>query len=329
MNKFLLIQIALICSVSCVFAQSFANASFELPQLAPGAFELDPNSPGWLFDLDSGIANGASAWSSRAYDGFQYGIIRSLGSISQTVTGLVVGKRYRVTFAMARSTALNLTGADPIRVLLDGEEVMPPTLPTSDYAWGMYGSDFFVATAPTQTLRFAGSQPGEYGSVLDYMQIADSAKIDAEGFAVERGRLLSGTVYSLQHSDDDYVLVQSDDIKSRLLFLPTVQLVIRTHCPVSNLSQMDIIVESAASISNILQAVEMYDYDAQTFEQIDSRILSTTDQTIQLHVTDRPSRFVDPTAHDVKVRVKAKAMGSTIGVSWSHRIDKILWIARG
>ena len=95
-----------------IAAATVANFSFETPTQSSGAYayQYNPASAGWTFSAASGLnGSGISTnytlityGNTTAPNGSQVAFLQGTGTITQTLTGLTIGKLYTVTFSAAQ-----------------------------------------------------------------------------------------------------------------------------------------------------------------------------------------------------------------------------------
>jgi len=142
----------------------FNNSGFEAPVLAAGQ-SVAGGATGWGGTLPWGIANGSGAWGTGGHSGSQYAYIQAqsvlgphIGAMTQTVSDLVVGKTYKVTFWMAqRNGNANANTPAPMRVFANDAQIFGPVSPS--LAWSSYTTSTFTATDTTCTFKFQPDGP--------------------------------------------------------------------------------------------------------------------------------------------------------------------------
>lgn len=124
-----------------------------------------------------------------------------------------------------------------------------------------------------------------------------------DSVAIERGTLFSGGLPQLGESDDDRYRVQQaydgnrGERPLRLIFTAT-----SIYKPVN---EVRVKLESSINAANVSQFVEVFNYSTGTWHEIDARIGSQTDETIELVVPNAAS-FCSSTGQ-VKLRVSWKS----------------------
>ncbi|HWD39442.1 MAG TPA: hypothetical protein VG944_11375 [Fimbriimonas sp.] len=158
-----------------VVAQTdFANPGFETPQLNANTWEGDgPTGFIWTGDFTQGVntwgvANGSGSWGTAAHSGNQYAFIQCGASMSQTLTGLVPGESYHITFWMARRNG-NVGGnaGVPLTVTVDGNTVFGPTAPPDDGNWWIQQTSSFTPDTDTATIVFSTPSQADSSDLLD------------------------------------------------------------------------------------------------------------------------------------------------------------------
>jgi hypothetical protein len=145
--------------------QNFVNYGFEMP--AVSGYQYAPSGAAWAFSSSAGIAA-----TGNAPQGSQVGFIDATGSISQPLSGLIIGSTYTLTFSAAQR-ASGQNGGESWNVTLDGNVLGsfnpgPGATAYSDY------SVTFVASAATQNLAFIGTDlaGGDNMVLIDNVRLA-------------------------------------------------------------------------------------------------------------------------------------------------------------
>lgn len=156
------------------------NFGFETPSLSTYAYA--PSGGSWNFSAlsgtsGSGISANGSAFTSgntNAPQGLQVAFLQGTGTISQTLTGLLAGANYQVTFAAAQRN--NIYGAQTgqtWKLQAGGITIGTYAPPQSARSYATYAATF-TAAAGTQTLAFVGTDAngGDNTVFLDNVQLA-------------------------------------------------------------------------------------------------------------------------------------------------------------
>jgi len=169
---------------SAAHALSLSNAGFETPIVPITSVSVkNPNGTAGLYWAGNAPSNAVEIFRSggiagfNAYEGNQFAEVQNnalLDSISQTVTGFIVGRPYSFSFAhrgRAGNDTLNFA------VKNGGTSVFSSNYTAGSSAW-ILNTDTFVATSPSLELVFQGvssaapSQPGN-GNFIDAVSLVE------------------------------------------------------------------------------------------------------------------------------------------------------------
>lgn len=146
-----------------------ANFGFEAP--TTGNFIYTPIGYSWTFDSGSGVTANNSTFTSGipdAPEGVQVGFLKGLGTLSQTISGLVPGVSYVITFAAA-----NRGGGYPTKQAWDVQidNVTKASFANVPTSYANYTASF-TATATSHVLKFIGKVNADATVFLDNVRIA-------------------------------------------------------------------------------------------------------------------------------------------------------------
>lgn len=150
-------------------------------------------------------------------------------------------------------------------------------------------------------------------------------RVSPVSFQVTKGALQSGSIVDLLQSDDSKL-----SISQRAPFSvsdPNAQLVVTGNVPGGQTALLAFTLESSVSASpakNVVQRVELFDFLANKWVNIDERPSSAPDEQVLLVSPGDPERFVNQASREVKARISWFDRG-TIGLSWSARVDLARW----
>ncbi len=144
-------------NVQISVATPILNSSFEAPGIGTGNYRYNPTGGSWAFNgaspNGSGIvANGSGFSNPNAPLGTQAAFIQEFGSISQTLSGLTIGKTYTLGYSAAQRAGSN--GGESWNVKIDSSVIQSNSPGSTSYT--PYTA-IFVATAATHTLTFVGT----------------------------------------------------------------------------------------------------------------------------------------------------------------------------
>ncbi|MFM7128677.1 MAG: beta strand repeat-containing protein, partial [bacterium] len=141
------------------------SGGFETPAnttAAPGNYQYNPSGSDWSFIGNSGLSGNGSGFTStnpNAPLGKQVAFVQMTGSISQTVSGLVAGTKYNLTFVAAqRNGYFSSSQYQTLNITLGGQTVASNVKPDSVY-YNQYSYSFTCNTSGSQVLTFTGLKP--------------------------------------------------------------------------------------------------------------------------------------------------------------------------
>lgn len=137
------------------------------------------------------------------------------------------------------------------------------------------------------------------------------------GFSVLSGTLVSGGVTQLQSSDNTYLTVRS-------IGQAPMQISLTGRASRSNASELRFTIEAAAEGSTTRQEVALFDFMAGTWVPLNTKTATTTDTTVEVRTTDRPTRFLEPGTLRVQARVTFVPSGGR-KVTTRGRVDRVFW----
>jgi hypothetical protein len=136
------------------------NSGFEIPDQGDAAFQYRPTGGTWTFLDGAGLSGPNSTW--KAMDnspdplGDQFTYLQAVASISQSLTGLVVGATYDLSFFEAYRVAQSPSNdlAVVLNVDLASERVIYSNAAVDNPTWELRRTDAFMATNDTYNLTF-------------------------------------------------------------------------------------------------------------------------------------------------------------------------------
>ncbi|MBA4065636.1 MAG: hypothetical protein C0501_18355 [Isosphaera sp.] len=146
-------------------AVPLANAGFESPNLAAGAFQYSPAAAGWTFSPSSGVTTNGSGFTGgnpNAPQGDQVAFLQDRGSVGQAVS-LAPGT-YTLTFRAAQRGNFQPGGPQTVRARLAGTT---RTFTPAGTSYDSFSATFTVATAGTYTLVLDGTAGGDSTALVD------------------------------------------------------------------------------------------------------------------------------------------------------------------
>lgn len=154
-----------------VTTATLASPSFELPEFG-SSWSYNPSVSGVTFSASGIAGDGSVVGFTAAPDGDQVAFLQhgfgSMATITESVSGLVAGRSYRLSFDLALRPS---HAASPIEVRFNGTLVGTFTAPST--AFTTFTTSTFVPTATTGTIEFRGTATANvyYGTGLDHLRL--------------------------------------------------------------------------------------------------------------------------------------------------------------
>ena len=142
-----------------------------------------------------------------------------------------------------------------------------------------------------------------------------------------RGSVISGNLASLQNSDNDRLVLRPGAVFSNAE--PPIQVILNAIAPTSSPSGFSFSLESNASIPNAEQKISLWNFKDEVYEVLDTRLATTSDDTVTVNVTTNTARFIQPLTMAIRARVGFGTRGPTFVYPWLARIDKAWWTFPG
>ncbi len=142
-------------------------------------------------------------------------------------------------------------------------------------------------------------------------------------FNLIRGQLVSGNLDDVTQSDDSYLVCTAGiTLNSNE---PPVWIEFESSSPTGALSNLSVILEANANTANLLQTIQLYNFQTKQFESVDSRHATLIDSVAEVPLGGDLSRFVETGTGAIKARVGWKAQGPLLLFPWMIRIDQFTW----
>ena len=193
-------------------------------------------------------------------------------------------------------------------------ETVGPTGPGTTGGWVRHMAtipDFLIATDQMQVRFIASDLDG--GSVVE-AGIDDFSVFDAvcnqvfipDALTVVRGEHVDGSLTDLRTRNDQVMEFESDTETPRVgLFIFDAESI--SPDP----STLLLVIESRRTNTNraVVQRVELFNYETNSYEVVNSRNLSSTDSSVFIRATGDVTRFVEEGTQNVRTRVRYSSGG--------------------
>lgn len=154
-----------------------------------------------------------------------------------------------------------------------------------------------------------------------------SRAVAPASFSLLRGTVFSGNLASLTASDDNRLVVRPGITFST--GEAPIQVILDATSPTASPNGFSFSVESNANFGNAEQQVSLYNFHSDIYEVLNTRLATTTDDTVHVTVTSNPARFIQAGTRAIRARVSYKALGPSFVFPWSGSIDRAWWAFPG
>ncbi|MCH7905774.1 MAG: SBBP repeat-containing protein [Armatimonadetes bacterium] len=164
------------------------------------------------------------------------------------------------------------------------------------------------------------------GTDRDYATIkcSQAVTVPPDSFFLFRGMLTGGGLNDPFASDDSWMRVRPGITLNQSE--RQVQLVIEGTAPTETPSELRFRVEAHAEINNIGQWIELWNYDTNSYEQVDFMIATTVDSIVEVSITTNPERFIQAGTKNMKAKVSYKEAGIVLFFPWLISFDQSVWV---
>jgi len=145
----------------------------------------------------------------------------------------------------------------------------------------------------------------------------------AQTVTISHGRIAAGTLNDTRESDDRRLDMQQgvtynggppSSVEAEFSFTSRI----------ASTTQVSFSLESSSSGAPLTQSAYLYNFQNQSYELIDSRLISQSDTPFSVTITTNPNRFIDSATKRMKAKIIAVKSGSAQSGKWRLRIDELL-----
>ncbi|MBV6459540.1 MAG: hypothetical protein HONBIEJF_02688 [Fimbriimonadaceae bacterium] len=144
-------------------------------------------------------------------------------------------------------------------------------------------------------------------------------------FTLVRGRQVSGDLGSLQTSDDSSLVVSIGLVLNGAE--APVQVRLDGTAPTATPNELRFKIESKGSLTGISQQVQLFNWQTNAYETLDTRTIGTLDGIVEVSVPTNAARFVQQGTNAVRALAKYKVNSPSFS-AWSISIDLAQWSSR-
>ncbi len=171
------------------------------------------------------------------------------------------------------------------------------------------------------SIAYAATFNGEQD--VYYLRVDHSITVLPSELTVVRGRLISGDLTDLFHSDDSRLLVHPGVTQEPTE--PPVWLILEGVASTGVPSGLSFILESRVDTPGVTQRIELFNFVTQEFEEVDSRPATREDSVVDVMVDGDPSRFIDPETLAIRAQLTWKPPPLVLMFPWTVGIDQAIW----
>lgn len=147
------------------------------------------------------------------------------------------------------------------------------------------------------------------------------------GYTIVIGTYGGGFLHDLFASDDRRLIVNGDFISSDFATPASVQFT--TTSPITTPVSLRFKVEAQTSEAQLGQRILLYNWMANSWEEVGFNLSTLADQTVEITINSNPARFINQTTREMRARVTWEPFISESSVEWVARIDQVLWTVTG
>jgi WD40 repeat protein len=143
-----------------------------------------------------------------------------------------------------------------------------------------------------------------------------------ESAQLVRGASMAGGFASLNERDGDYWRLRPGTVLSSSM--PPIEVVALGTAPSATASRLSFTAVLGASATALEQKVALFNYQTNTWEVVDTRSASVTDQQVTIDMSNA-ARFIAPLTREIRARFTWKQTGPVLAFPWQARIDQAYW----
>jgi hypothetical protein len=133
---------------------------------------------------------------------------------------------------------------------------------------------------------------------------------------------MAGGFASLNERDGDYWRLRPGTVLSSSM--PPIEVVALGTAPSATASRLSFTAVLGASATALEQKVALFNYQTNTWEVVDTRSASVTDQQVTIDMSNA-ARFIAPLTREIRARFTWKQTGPVLAFPWQARIDQAYW----
>lgn len=169
--------------------------------------------------------------------------------------------------------------------------------------------------------------PGNDANFLLKIEAQQTGTVDTRmpsSITQNPGRYVAGALSDIWDSDNFYYEAWPGPVL--VSTLKPLQFIIESTSTVETIIALSVQIETKATLANLPQTVELYNFTTSQYVQVDQRNIGTTDGTITVTATGTPSQYVQTGTRKVRARLGYKPAGAVLVYPWKVSIDKVNWL---
>lgn len=147
-------------------------------------------------------------------------------------------------------------------------------------------------------------------------------QVSAARVTVLRGALVAGGLAELVASDDQYLVVRNGPVA-----LPSeapITLIFDANAPAPTLGSLSFVLENKVSIGNLLQQIDLFSYESNSYTSLDARSGSLTDTVVTVP-SSAPESLIEPGTRNMRARLRIRPDGVLFTNNWRTSVDQVAW----
>lgn len=154
------------------------------------------------------------------------------------------------------------------------------------------------------------------------MALAEPRTFFPSAFGVDRGVLMTGGLVGSHHNDGEAIVVENR--RPTAIGEPWVGVQFVGHSPLATPSQLKLTYDGSVSHTPVRQVLQLFNYQSNDWETVDTRNSATTDQSTTVTITSNVGRFIRTGNREVKARIVYVDLSVTVP-NWTGRMDQVMW----
>ena len=142
-------------------------------------------------------------------------------------------------------------------------------------------------------------------------------------FSIFRGKLVSGGLNEVLSSEDQKLVVRNGITVNQSESPVTIEF--KTTAPVTIANSITLRCEASVSTGGLARKLQAFNYDTNTWTEVDSRAATLADEIVTSTITTSVSSYIDSSTREMKLRLLIRASGPVGSSSWMGNVDFVSW----